>query len=69
MLVVLNNAKTLTLTISAFPRLRHASLEQLNHWQLESDGVSVSWEDLDEDLSVKGFLQQAAYTIIDSFAH
>ena len=59
-LVVLTNGKVLNLKISDFAGLKNADITQLNHWELLGGGTAVSWEALNEDLSVKGFLKQAA---------
>jgi hypothetical protein len=58
--VILNNGKVLQSHISYYKRLSEASQEQLNKWRLISGGVGISWEDLDEDLSVKGFIKTTA---------
>ncbi len=60
MLILLTNGKVLNLKISGFPRLKEADLAQLNAYELEGDGVAVSWETFNEDLSLKGFIRQAA---------
>ena len=60
MLVALNNGKVLHFKISDFPRLQNATFSQLSDWTLEQGGIAVSWEELNENLSVKGFLKQAA---------
>jgi hypothetical protein len=39
-----------------YPRLLHASREQREHYQISPGGYGIYWPDLDEDLSVKGFL-------------
>jgi hypothetical protein len=57
--VILNNGKVLQSHISYYKRLKEASQEQLNQWRLISNGVGVCWDDLDEDLSVKGFIRTA----------
>ena len=58
MLVVLNNRKVLQRTISASERLRNASLAQLDNYRLIGKGAGVHWEEVDEDLSLKGFLKE-----------
>lgn len=60
MLVLLTNGKVLNLKISGFPKLVNASPEQLTAYELEGGGVAVSWEALNEGLSLKGFIRQAA---------
>ena len=58
--VILNNGKILESKLSLYPRLKDASEEELEKWQLISNGIGISWKDLDEDLSVKGFIYQVA---------
>ncbi len=58
MLIVLNNKKVLQRPISTSSRLQEASIEQLNNYQLISNGVGIHWPELDEDLSLKGFLKE-----------
>ncbi|MEQ9299751.1 MAG: DUF2442 domain-containing protein [Cyclobacteriaceae bacterium] len=67
MLVVLNNKKVLERPISSSNRLKGASSESLNNYRLISDGLGIHWPDLDEDLSLKGFLQEEI-TKVGSFA-
>lgn len=57
MLIVLNNKKILKREISSSPRLKKATPEQFARYELLGDGVAVYWPDADEDLSLKGFLQ------------
>lgn len=60
MLVLLTNGRVLNLKLSGFARLKNATAEQLAIYALEDNGTAVSWESLDEDLSVRGFIKQAA---------
>ena len=60
MIVLLTNGRVLNLKLSGFARLKNATAEQLAEYELENNGVAVSWESLDEDLSVRGFIKQAA---------
>jgi hypothetical protein len=58
MLIVLNNKKVLKRGISSTSSLlSKATIEQLHHYKFMGDGAGVHWPDLDEDLSLKGFLQ------------
>lgn len=43
--------------IDCYPRLRDASEEARNNWRLVGRGQGIHWEDVDEDLSVAGFLK------------
>ncbi|WP_416867730.1 MAG: DUF2442 domain-containing protein [Imperialibacter sp.] len=58
MLIVLNNKKVLTRNISSIKKLKNATPEQLSNYNLISNGVGVHWPDVDEDLSLKGFLKE-----------
>ncbi|MBK8653097.1 MAG: DUF2442 domain-containing protein [Haliscomenobacter sp.] len=40
-----------------FPRLLTATPQQLQNLQLLGDGIAIHWPDVDEDLSLKGFLK------------
>lgn len=57
MLIVLNNKKVLQESISKFKLLRGATKEQLEQYRISRTGVH--WEELDEDLSLRGFLKTA----------
>jgi len=54
MLVILNNKKVIQCNISDFKLLKNATLQQLENY--ENEGVGIYWKDLDEDLSLRGFL-------------
>lgn len=54
--VDLVDGRSVIVPISWFPRLRSATPEQRNNWRLIGQGVGIHWEDLDEDLSVRGLL-------------
>ncbi|MGB3849298.1 MAG: DUF2442 domain-containing protein [Tunicatimonas sp.] len=55
MLIVLNNRKVMKRAISDFKRLASATEQQLN--EFENDGIGVHWPAVDEDLSLRGFLE------------
>ena len=58
-IILLNNGAIIKSKISDYPRLKKATKPQLNNWRLISKGISVEWEDIEEDLSVKGFIKNA----------
>ena len=60
MILILNNGNVFTFSISDYPRLRHASEKDLKSWKMIGGGIGFHWEKLDEDLSLKGFIQSAA---------
>ena len=53
--VLLNNKKVLKRPLSDFKRLTTATEEQLSNF--ENDGIGIHWLELDEDLSLRGFLK------------
>ncbi|OFX16314.1 MAG: hypothetical protein A2033_01570 [Bacteroidetes bacterium GWA2_31_9] len=61
MIIVLNNKKILNIQLTDYPKLKNANKNQLNNWKLISGGIGIEWEDLDEDLSLKGFIETYAY--------
>jgi len=54
-IVLLNNKKLLKRPLSDFKRLAGAKEEQLS--KFVNDGIEIHWPDLDEDLSLRGFLK------------
>jgi len=54
--VHLQDGRSLTVPIEWFPRLRDATPEQRNRWELLGPGLGIHWPDLDEDISVAGLL-------------
>lgn len=58
MLVVLNNQKVLQRKLSSSYHLLNATPEQLQNLQLIGGGIGIHWPDVDEDLSLKGFLKE-----------
>jgi hypothetical protein len=58
MLVVLNTGNVLHEKISNHARLKSATEQKLKNYELIAGGTGVHWPDLDEDLSLKGFLKE-----------
>lgn len=58
MLIVLSNGKVLRRSISASERLASGTQDQLEHYELIGKGTGIHWPELDEDLSLRGFLQE-----------
>jgi hypothetical protein len=50
--------------LSAYPNLKNASSEQLQNYELIAQGTGIHWPQLDEDLSLKGFLQTELRNLI-----
>lgn len=60
LIVSLVDGRTISVPLIWFPRLAHASMEQLNHWEILGNGEGINWPELDEELSVKGLLVSVA---------
>lgn len=55
--VDLTDGRRVSVPLSWFPVLERATPEQRSRYRLVGEGRAVSWEELDEDLSLEGFLQ------------
>jgi Protein of unknown function (DUF2442) len=64
MLIVLNTKAVLQQQLSHYPSLAKSSVEQLQNYELMANGTGVHWPDLDEDLSLKGFLQDEIRRVV-----
>ena len=54
--VELADGRSISVPLSWYPRLVHATQRERDHWRLIGDGEGIHWPDLDEDLSVEGLL-------------
>ena len=66
MLVILNTTAVLNQSLSAFPLLKGADKSKLQQYKLIAGGTGVHWPLLDEDLSLKGFLQSELRKVVKS---
>lgn len=55
-MVSLVDGRKLEVPLAWFPKLLKATARQRNHYRLIGNGVGIHWPDIDEDLSVNGFL-------------
>jgi hypothetical protein len=55
--VVLMDGREIAVPFAYFPRLFNATPEQRANWRLIGHGEGISWEELDEDISVRGLLR------------
>jgi len=55
--VKLADGREIATPLEYFPRLRDASQEELDAWELIGDGYGIGWDGLDEHLSVKGLMR------------
>ena len=54
--VQLSDGRGISVPLSWYPRLVHATLEERDHWELIGGGQGIHWPDLDEDISVEMLL-------------
>src|SRR5690242_12178568 len=54
--VHLSDGRRLVLPLDWYPRLKHGTPSERNNWRLIGGGEGIHWPDLDEDLSVEGFI-------------
>lgn len=55
--VDLTDGRTITVPLSWYPRLVHATKKERENWETVLNGEGFHWPDLDEDLSVDGFVK------------
>jgi hypothetical protein len=56
LVVDLADGRTLTVPLSWYPRLAHATAEERTNWRLIGLGEGIHWPQLDEDISVEGLV-------------
>ena len=54
--VQLSDGRDISVPLSWYPRLVHATTEERGHWELIGGGQGIHWPDLDEDISVEMLL-------------
>lgn len=64
MLIILNTKAVLHQSISAYKRLQNAPVSALNNYELISSCTGIHWIELDEDLSLKGFLKDELKNVV-----
>jgi hypothetical protein len=56
LIVDLVDGRSLSVPLSWYPRLQHASDEERQDWQLLGDGYAIEWPALDEHIGIEGLL-------------
>lgn len=56
LIVDLVDGRSLSVPLSWYPRLQHASDEERQDWQLLGDGYAIEWPSLDEHIGIEGLL-------------
>ncbi len=57
--VALSDGRKISVPLSWYPRLLHATAEQRKNWKVAGGGYGIHWPDIDEDLSTEGLLRGA----------
>lgn len=57
LVVSLSDGRVLSVPLAWFPRLAHATAEQLAEFELLGEGEGIHWPAVDEDISVSGLLE------------
>ena len=52
----LSDGRTLSVPISWYPRLVHASVQERANWKITGGGEGLHWPDIEEDISVEGLI-------------
>lgn len=55
--VKMSDGKIIESPVLSYPNLSKGNPEQLIRYEIKGNGRWIHWEELDEDLSVEGFLQ------------
>jgi hypothetical protein len=64
--IYLNTKAVLSQNISSYRLLKGAEKSQLLQYELIEGGIGIHWPLLDEDLSLKGFLQDELRRVVKS---
>jgi Protein of unknown function (DUF2442) len=57
--VRLKDGRTISVPLTWYPRLFHATTEQRLNWKIAGGGYGIHWPEIDEDLSTEGLLRGA----------
>jgi hypothetical protein len=56
LIVELNDGRTISVPISWYPRLEHATSTERASWKLIGSGTGIHWGPIDEDISVQALI-------------
>lgn len=52
----INDGRTVSIPLTWFPLLSNATEEQRQNFEISPGGYGIHWPDLDEDISIKSFI-------------
>jgi hypothetical protein len=55
--VEFSDGRTISVPLSWYPRLEHATSEERQDWELIGGGAGIHWPAIDEDISVESLLR------------
>ena len=58
LLIHLNNNILFVAPVALYKGLKDAERKKLEHFEFIGNGIGIHWPELDEDLSLKGFLKE-----------
>jgi hypothetical protein len=58
LIATISDGRVVSVPIVWFSRLQNASLDQLGNFEISPSGGGIHWPDMDEDISIKSFLNQ-----------
>lgn len=56
LIVHLDDGRILSVPLSWYPRLQHASNLERANWELFADGKAIEWPDVDEHIGIDGLI-------------
>lgn len=56
LVATISDGRIVSIPIVWFSRLRNASSDKLNNFEISPSGYGIHWPELDEDISIKSFL-------------
>jgi hypothetical protein len=59
LVVSLKDGREISVPLTWYPRLQHASTSQRKRFKLSAGGYGIHWPEIDEDLSTEGLLRGA----------
>jgi len=59
LVVDLEDGRSISVPLTWYPRLLHATQKERDNWQVAGGGFGIHWPSIDEDLSVEGLLRGA----------
>lgn len=65
LLLVMLNSGPLEFKLGEFPRLANARQSDLDKYEILPDGAGIHWPQLDEDLSLRGFILMTMRDLLD----